>query len=136
MVIETGFLFSLSHAPSHSLSLSLSASPTNIFFGNGLVTSRLWTTLLTWQFPSIRHSPFFLPLHFGLWSRGFDLTFFIASLDNLFYIVFRTIVFRTVASFNCIAVEMFAKFMFFGKMFCYKLKEYLSNVSWNRFFKL
>ena len=49
-------------------------------FGNGLVTAHLWTTLLTWQFPSIGHSAFFLQLNSGLWSRGFDVIFLLSSL--------------------------------------------------------
>ena len=51
-----------------------------LFFGNGLVTSHLSTTSLTWQFPFIGHSAFFLQLHFGIWPPDFDVTFFICPL--------------------------------------------------------
>ena len=59
---------------------SPSASPRYTFFGNGLVTSHLYTMLLTRQFPFNGHSDFLLQLQFGLWSRGFDVTFLLCHL--------------------------------------------------------
>ena len=85
--------------------------------------------LLTWQFPSIGHSAFFLQLHFGLWSCGFEMTFLLCPL------MIFDIVHATVADFNCIAVENFVKLVASWEMFCYQLQECLCNVRCNGFAK-
>ena len=78
---------------------------------------------LTWQFYSFRHYAFFLQLHFGRWSRGFYMTFFIISLYDFWHIVHAT-----VAGFSCILGENFVKFVSSWKIFCYQLKECICNI--------
>ena len=82
--------------------------------------------VVTWQFLSTGHSPFFA---IAFWSMvtEFRCDFFIMSHDNFWHIVHAT-----VADFNCIVTEYFMKFVASWKMFCYQFKECLFNVYWNR----
>ena len=70
---------------------------------------------------------FFLQLHFGLWTHGFDVTFLLNPLMQY--------ALGTVADFYGISVENFVKFVTPYKIFCYQLKEWLCNACWNGFAK-